>query len=75
MTWPGRSVLIPVTSAAGMTVPAMTRYGDAGNCNAPGFRVAASPAFDMKASFWSWRFCTTVGSLTSLDGTSAAAVH
>ena len=43
--------MIPVTSAAGMIVPAITWYGEAGNCKLPGLRVAASPAFAANASF------------------------
>jgi hypothetical protein len=54
---------MPVTSAAGMMVPAITWYGEAGNCRLSALRVAVSPAFAGKASLRSCRFCAAVGSV------------
>ena len=61
ITSPGRSDLMPVTSAPAITVPAITWYGEDGICRLPELRVSVEPPF-RKASFWSCRFCTAVGS-------------
>src|SRR5256885_9770387 len=52
---------MPVTSAPAITVPAITWYGEVGICRLPELRVSVEPPF-RKASFWSCRFCTAVGS-------------
>src|SRR6187402_2086962 len=64
MISPGRSELMPVTSAAGIVVLAITVYGEAGACKTPVLLVTVSPPFAMNASFWSCRFWTAVGSLS-----------
>lgn len=64
---------MPVTNAAGITVPAITWYGEADSCRLPELRVCAEPVF-RNASFCSWRFCTAVGSAgCAVAGASAPA--
>ena len=62
---------MPVTNAPAITVPAIIWYGEAGICRLPELRVSVEPPF-RKASFWSCRFCTAVGSGWAASGWPAA---